>query len=180
MKNYKFEIFFYVFILVLLLLLVVSARGQEAEQTMSGGQFSITKTVVTGGGGEMQENQTSANNTAGQTIAGKQSVGGTFTLYTGFWTPEDFAPTAATAVVGGFIKTYAGAGIRNVAVTITFPDGEIRRTTSGSFGFYSFNDIPTGETYVISVSARRYSFAPSALVKSILDDTRDIDFTAEN
>lgn len=109
----------------------------------------------------------------------QQPSGGNFTLYTGFWTPEDFAPTAATAVVGGSIKTYNGTGIRNVAVTIIFPDGEIRRTYSGSFGFYSFNDIPTGETYAISISAKRYRFASSTLVKHIFDDTRDIKFVAK-
>lgn len=180
MKRYKFEIFFYVLILVLLLLLIVSARGQSAESALSGGQFSVTKTAVAGGGSEMQNNQTKVNSTIGQTVAGKQSSGGTFTLYSGFWTPEDFAPTAATAVVGGQIKTAGGRGIRNVRVTITHPDGQKQTTLSGSFGYYRFTEIPVGATYVIGISAKSYIFSQRVQIYTILGDTQDVDFIADN
>ncbi len=175
MKNYKFEIFFYVFIVALLLLLVASARGQE----LSGGQFSITKTVVAGGGNGMSQNQTDANNTAGQTVAGSQSNGGNFTLYSGFWTPDDFTPTAATATIGGRIRAADGRGIKNVFITLTHPNGATQTTRSSSFGYYSFAEIPVGETYVVSVVSKRFSFSPSAQVINLTSDAMDVDFTAD-
>lgn len=179
MKRDKFEIFFYVFILALVILLVVSARGQEAEISMSGGQFSITKTVVAGGGNKTQDNSTVLNSTAGQTVAGKQSTGGSFNLYTGFWTPDSFAPTAANAVVSGRVKTAADRGISNVSVTITFPGGEIRMARSNAFGYYTFTDIPVGEIYIIRVSSNRYTFNNPVQIREIIDDLQNLDFIAE-
>ncbi len=161
MKTNKSEIFFYFLIVGLLLLLVASARGQENQTNeiqMSGGAFTITKTVVAGGGQTMQNAPMNASATAGQTVAGKTSSGGQFSLYSGFWTPDDFTPTAATAVVGGQIKTADGRGIRNVLVTITHPNGQTQTARSGSFGYYRFAEIPVGETYVISVTAKKYIF----------------------
>ena len=179
MKRDKFEIFFYVLILASVILLVASARGQEAEISISGGQFSITKTVVADGGSKMQDNLTVLNNTAGQTVAGKQSAGGSFNLYTGFWTPDSFAPTAANAVVSGRIRTAAGRGINNVSVTITFPGGEIRMARSNAFGYYTFTDIPVGNLYVIRVSSKHYTFSNPVQIREILDDLQNLDFIAE-
>lgn len=172
--------FFFIFILLMLFLLVISARGQETESALSGGQFAITKTVIAGGGGDLRQNQTNLNNTVGQTVAGRQSSGGNFTLYSGFWTPDVFAPTAATAVVGGRIQTPDGRGIRSVRVTITYPNGQTQTTLSASFGYYRFMEIPVGATYVISVAAKNYVFARPAQVCAILEDTQDINFISDN
>lgn len=178
MKRYRFEIFFYSFTVILLLLLIAAARGQEA--VISGGQFTISKTVVAGGGGDLQQGQTKTGNTVGQTVAGRQSSGGTFTLYSGFWTPDAFAPTAAAVVVGGQIKAADGRGIRNVRVTIAYPNGQTKSILSGSFGYYRFAEIPVGAAYVISVAAKQYVFTQPAQVRMILEDTPDIDFIADS
>jgi hypothetical protein len=182
MKTNKSEIFFYILIVALLFLLVASARGQENQTSdlqLSGGTFTITKNVVAGGGRAMQNAPMNASATAGQTVAGKTSTGGQFSLYSGFWTPDNFTPTAAGAVVGGHVLTAVGRGIKNVEVTIVFASGETRVTRSKELGYYSFSEIPVGATYIISVAAKRYKFSQATLIRLIEDDTQDINFTAD-
>ena len=159
------------------------ASAQKVEKSpeivASGGTFALEKTVLAGGGSQMAQSSVNQNGTTGQTIAGVRSTGGNFSLYSGFWTPDDFAPTAANAVVGGRILTTGGAGIRNVQVTITFPSGEIRTTKSSAFGYYRFAEIPVGDIYVISVAAKKYIFSQPSQVRSVQDDLQDVDFIAD-
>lgn len=176
MKFEKFDLIFY--ILVAALLFAAPAQAQTTDLEASGA-LTLEKTVIAGGGGRIQQNQTSAGNTVGQAVAGKLSSGGNFTLYTGFWTPDNLAPTAANAVVGGQIKTADGRGISSVRVTITYPNGQTQTAVSGSFGYYRFAQIPVGETYLISVTAKKYNFSPPVQICMILDDTQDINFTAD-
>jgi hypothetical protein len=135
--------------------------------------------VTAGGGQAKQISQFSENGTTGQTIAGVRSTGGNFAVHSGFWTPETLAPTAANAVVGGRILTASGLGIRNVQVTILFPNGELRTTLSSSFGYYRFADIPVGALYVIAVSAKKYTFTESSQARQVMDDLTDVDFVAD-
>lgn len=89
-------------------------------------------------------------------------------------------PTAATASIGGRIMTSNGHGIRNAAVTITGPDGTTRTAVTGSFGFYRFEDLEVGETYVITVSAKKYSFANPTRVISLNEDLNEENFVADD
>jgi len=154
-------------------------ENPATEIVASGGTFTLEKTVTAGGGMKKENSPLSENGTTGQTAAGLRSTGGNFTLYSGFWTPDNFAPTAANALVSGRVLTANGAGIRNVQITITFPSGAIRTTTSATFGYYRFSEIPVGATYVISVAAKKYTFAPSSQVKQVQDDLQDVDFIAD-
>lgn len=174
-----FDLIFFAVIVLLVLLFAFSTRAQTNEFQASGGSFTLEKQVVAGGGSQMQQSSLNQSGTAGQTIAGYKSSGGSFALYSGFWTPEDFAPTAANVVVGGQIKTAGGRGIRNVLVTITFPGGQTRTALSSAFGYYRFADIPAGEVYIFNVSAKRYTFAQASQAREILEDTQDIDFVAD-
>lgn len=170
-------------ILWLIFTIYLSATVIGAQQTTdvqaSGGTFTLEKSVIAGGGSLMQQNQTDVANTVGQAVAGKQSSGGNFTLYSGFWTPDSLTPTAANAIVGGRIKTPDGRGIQKVRVTITYPDGRTQTVLSASFGNYQFAEIPVGAIYVISITAKKYVFSQPAQIRMIMDDTQDIDFTAE-
>ena len=81
----------------------------------SGGAFTITKSVIAGGGGQNATGGTfSLDGTIGQAVAGTSSSGGTYSLRGGFWTPQAFTPTAASASISGQIRTADGRGIRNV------------------------------------------------------------------
>jgi hypothetical protein len=85
-------------------------------------------------------------------------------------------PTAASAAVSGRILTPDGRAVASAVVTITDSSGAARRAITGPFGYYRFDDVRVGESYVISVTARRYQFTPRTV--SVLDELTDVDFTA--
>ncbi|MCY7347919.1 MAG: hypothetical protein LH614_17105, partial [Pyrinomonadaceae bacterium] len=87
------------------------------------------------------------------------------------------APTAASVTVGGRVTT-AGRGIRNVYLTLTDMNGSSRLAVSTTFGYYRFNDVAAGETYIISASAKRYTFSQPSQVLNINEDTEDVNFIA--
>lgn len=91
-------------------------------------------------------------------------------------TPVGFAPTAAPVTVSGRVVTQSGRGIRNVLVTMTDANGNERTALTTSFGYYRFGDVTAGETVVIRVKARRFSFTQSSLVRSTNDQISDADF----
>jgi hypothetical protein len=162
----------------LFLLFVALTRGQESEIIASGGVFTLEKASIAGGGREKQLSTFTEHGTTAQAVAGVQSNAGAYSLYSGFWTPDSFAPTAAGVNVGGRITTPDGSGVRNINITITFPSGEIRNTLSSSMGYYAFTDIPVGDTYIISVNAKRYTFDDPVRVRHVVDELTDVDFTA--
>jgi hypothetical protein len=88
-------------------------------------------------------------------------------------------PTAANASISGRITTAQGNGIRNVIISLTTPNGGIISTRTGTFGYYRFEDLPVGETYILSVSSKRYTFANPTRIISLQEDLTDEDFVAE-
>jgi hypothetical protein len=174
----------YIFWLAAIVLLPASIIAQNkpaqaAEIVASGGPFTLEKSVTAGGGIKKEVSPLNENGTSGQTVAGVRSTGGSFSLYSGFWTPDDFAPTAANAVLGGRILTAGGLGIRNAQVSITFPSGEIRTTKSSAFGYYRFAELPTGEIYIIAVAAKKYAFSQATQIRALHDDLQDVNFIAD-
>lgn len=89
-----------------------------------------------------------------------------------------FVPTAANASVGGRILTSGGQGIRNVDVVLTAPDGTMRFAKTGSFGYYRFDEVEVGQTYIVTISSKRYSFTDTARVMTVNDNVTDVDFIA--
>ncbi|MGI8884267.1 MAG: carboxypeptidase-like regulatory domain-containing protein, partial [Pyrinomonadaceae bacterium] len=45
----------------------------------------------------------------------------------------------------------------------TDQNGEVRYALTNSFGYYRFNDIPAGETYIITARHKRYVFVPQLI-----------------
>ena len=89
-------------------------------------------------------------------------------------------PTAASVLVGGRVMTAKGGGILNARVTITDSNGGTRIAFTNPFGYYRFTDVPAGETYIFSVAAKRCSFSQPSQVRSISEDTNDINFVSDN
>ena len=75
--------------------------------------------------------------------------------------------------------TAGGAGIRNARLTLVAPNGETRSAVTSSFGFYRFDDVPVGATYVISISAKRYPFSPQSVLVTVSDKISDVDFMGD-
>jgi len=88
--------------------------------------------------------------------------------------------TAATVSVSGRVMTASGRGIRNVYIMLTDSNGNSRLAVSTSFGYYSFADVPAGETYIISARGKRYTFSQPSQVLNITEDTEDVDFIANS
>ncbi len=57
--------------------------------------------------------------------------------------------------------------MRNAVVTIRNSAGTARTTTTSSFGVYTFTTLLAGDAYTLTVSSKRYRYAP----KIILIDT---------
>jgi len=49
-------------------------------------------------------------------------------------------------------------------------------TLTNAFGYYRFEDVGAGETYIVNVFSKRYSFAPQ--VVTVTEDLTDLNFTA--
>lgn len=90
------------------------------------------------------------------------------------------APTAATVSVSGRITTAGGGGIGNVSVTLITISGSSISARTNPLGYYRFEGVAVGQTVVISVSSKRYSFSPDTRSLSVVDDLTDIDFVADS
>lgn len=80
----------------------------------------------------------------------------------------------AQVPVSGRVLTTNGTGLRNAVVILTDAQGVRRTTTTSSFGVYQFDGVVTGQTYTLSVSSRRYRFAPK--IQDISNQLTDVDF----
>ncbi len=69
-------------------------------------------------------------------------------------------PTPTTATVDGRVLTSDGRGLRNATVSITDSNNITQLATTSSFGFFSFNNVLTGQTYTVRISSRFFRFSP--------------------
>lgn len=88
------------------------------------------------------------------------------------------APTAANASVSGRVILPFGGGLTRARVTLTDSQGNSRSVFTGKFGRFNFDEVATGATYIVSVSARRYNFAPQVITVS--EDISELTFTPES
>ena len=86
------------------------------------------------------------------------------------------APTVATVSVGGRVMTASGRGIRNVVIRLTDSEGNLRTAISNSFGYYRFNDVAAGATYILTATGKRFSFSQPSQVLNINDETDGVNF----
>lgn len=87
-------------------------------------------------------------------------------------------PTSANGSVSGRVLSSGGQGVRNAVITLTDSTGHTRQARSASFGYYRFEDVTAGETYVLSIQSKRFVFAFPSRVISVSDDVTDVDFMA--
>ena len=137
------------------LTLAVFAASVAAQ---SGGTFVIEKSVIAGGGGQTAGGTYTLDSTIGESVAGTTSAGGTFELGSGFW--GGGATSSANVTVSGRVLTSDGRGLRNATMSITDSNGVVRTTTTSSFGFFSFDNVITGGTYIFRVTSRLFRFQP--------------------
>lgn len=85
---------------------------------------------------------------------------------------------AGNGTVSGRILRANGNGIGKVTVTLLDNNGNVRQTLSSSFGYYNFADLNIGETFQIQVSSKTYSFNPSSITFTMVDNISNLNFTA--
>jgi Carboxypeptidase regulatory-like domain len=78
------------------------------------------------------------------------------------------------ATISGRVTTPTGTSLRNAVVTLTDPQGVRVTATTSSFGVYSFANVPTGLSYFVTVSSKRYRF--SARTVLVNGNLTNVDF----
>lgn len=87
------------------------------------------------------------------------------------------SPTAANVTVAGRVLNNSGTGISHALVSFSDGQGNIRTSRTNSFGYFSFEAVEVGETYIFNVSAKGFSFLPQ--IVNLKDNITDLNFVAE-
>jgi hypothetical protein len=89
-------------------------------------------------------------------------------------------PVVTNVSLTGRILTAGGAGIRNSLVTVSGGDLPSPITVqTGSFGYYQFQGLHSGQTYTVTVVTRRYVLAQPVRMITLAGNVSDFDFVAE-
>lgn len=94
-----------------------------------------------------------------------------------FVVAENLAPSAANVSISGRVADANGNAVSSARISITNQNGETGSVATGSFGFYRFDEIPAGQTYVISAFHKRWQFNSQVIFVS--EDIQNADFTAQ-
>jgi len=142
----------------------------------SGGPYQITQSVIAGGGGDAAGGAFALTGTLGQSTAGQGASGGSFVLQTGFWAAAPAAPTAATVTVAGRVLDAAGNPLGNVMVIFTDSTNSVQVVRTNAFGYFTFSEMMSGETYLVNLSAKGRQFVPQVI--TVRDSLTGLEFRA--
>ena len=92
--------------------------------------------------------------------------------------PSILVPTAANVSISGRVVSPDGSGIRNAIVSVADQTGSTRYTRTNTFGYFALDSVPSGQTYLLGVSAKGWSFQPTTL--SVADDVSGIEIVADS
>lgn len=100
-------------------------------------------------------------------------AGQTYTI-----TQAGLVPTSATVSVGGQVTRQDGTPISRAIVTMTDGSGSVRQAITNAFGYYRFDEVATGETYIFDAFAKGYEF--DAQVVFVLEENENMNFSPSN
>jgi predicted extracellular nuclease len=89
-------------------------------------------------------------------------------------------PTAANVSLAGRVSTADGYGLKNA--TVVLEGGNIlgsQTVLTGPFGYFRFDDLQVGLTYILTVRAKRYVFTDPTRVINLDAELLDVGFVAE-
>ena len=146
----------------------ISGQVVRCGSPQSGVTFALTDGKTLTATSDGSGNYSYTNLPAGRNYTVTPSLAGfTFTPPSRTVTSQGADQTASFVVtpppfatVDGRVLTSDGRGLRNATVSSTNSQGVTIRTTTSSFGFYSFDNMPTGETYTLRIGSRLFRFAP--------------------
>lgn len=90
----------------------------------------------------------------------------------GMWQIQALVPSAANVSVSGRVMAN-GRGVSRANVTITDAQGNPRRAITNAFGYYRFDEVSVGQTYVIEAASKKYTFAPQVV---FVENDMNVDF----
>lgn len=88
------------------------------------------------------------------------------------------ASTAAGVTVSGRVSDQNGFAVGRATVTLTDAQGSTRIATTNPFGYFVFEEVPVGESYIAGVRHKRLRFGTQLL--NLTDSFTGLDFVAEN
>lgn len=91
---------------------------------------------------------------------------------------SNFAPTAANAFVSGKVTNAAGRAIYRATVELIGQKGERRSVLTNSFGFYQFDDVQAGQTYVLRARSKNNQSVQQ--VVTVNDSIADLNFVLDS
>ncbi|MBK6723598.1 MAG: carboxypeptidase regulatory-like domain-containing protein [Acidobacteria bacterium] len=87
-------------------------------------------------------------------------------------------PETTGTELSGRVTTADGRGVRGAQVTILDATGRARTVTTGTFGYYRFDDVAPGETYTVGVNSRRAQFTTRTVTTD--SNLAEVDFIARD
>lgn len=115
--------------------------------------------------------------TTGTSLGGKAlAQTGAVTLDTNDITDPQCRTTAAMVNVGGRVTNTYGRGISKALITMINSENVVRTTYTSSFGYYNFADVEVGQTLILRVRAKLYTFPEPTRVVSLNDELATEDF----
>lgn len=91
---------------------------------------------------------------------------------------EPFVSTAARVSVSGHVADEFGIGIPRTTLTIfNTTTSETKTAISNSFGYYQFDGLEVGSSYIVSATNKRYSFENNQQLLVLNDAVGDLNFT---
>lgn len=82
-------------------------------------------------------------------------------------------PTPADVTISGRVLTRSGAAVSRAKVTLTDSSGNVRTAYTNTLGYYQFDSVEAGGSYVLQAFHRSYSFN-SVVVNAEEDATVDL------
>jgi hypothetical protein len=108
------------------------------------------------------------------------TVNGNTGVLAGGFGLEFIAPTAAGVNISGRVTRPNGQGLGGMLVSLVGGGAGSRKyAITSSFGYYTFENVIVGETYILSVSSKRYTFSPSNLIIDLQDGVTDANFVSQ-
>jgi hypothetical protein len=89
------------------------------------------------------------------------------------------SPTSASVSVGGQVIAPSGSGLAKATVTMFDASGNVRTAITNPFGFYRFEDVSAGETYIFEISSKVYAFPNPIRTIFVTEDIDSLNFSAE-
>lgn len=86
-------------------------------------------------------------------------------------------PTAASVSISGRVLAATGNALGKAKLSLTNSGGETRFVVTNPFGYYRFDEVAVGETYILSVVSKQYEFTPQMV--SVFDELTELDFISQ-